>query len=95
MSKCARLFKKGANLLIISTNDVGLKKTKMTYCHAANAVFRAVENRRFVIRAAQSGISMIIDPYGRIISQSELFKPIVLSGKIGIIEEVSFYTNTL
>jgi len=85
--------KKGANLLIISTNDTCLKKTKMSYCHAANAVFRAVENRRYVIRAAQSGISMVINPYGRILKQSELFKQCVLSGKVGLQEELTFYTK--
>jgi apolipoprotein N-acyltransferase len=65
----------------------------MAYCHAANAVFRAVENRRYVIRAAQSGISMIIDSYGRIIKQSELFNPCILSGDVGIVEELTFYTR--
>lgn len=87
------LTQKGANILIILTNDAWFKKSSIPYLHAANAVFRAVENRRFVIRAAQSGISMIIDPYGRIIKQSELFKPCVLSGKVGLMEELTFYTK--
>jgi len=84
---------KGANLLIISTNDTSLKKTKLAYCHMANAVFRAVENRRFCIRAAQSGISMIIDSDGQILKQSELFKPIILNGKVKLRYTMTFYTR--
>jgi len=38
------------------------------------ARLRAVENRRYVIRAAATGISAVIDPYGRIISQLGIYR---------------------
>jgi len=87
------LAQRGANIFIILTNDGWFKKTVVTHLHPVNAVFRAVENRRYVIRVAQSGISMIIDPYGRILKQSELFKPCILSGKVGIEKRLTFYTK--
>jgi apolipoprotein N-acyltransferase len=57
----------GASCLVILTNDACFKQSKIPYLHAAAAVFRAIENRRFLIRAAQSGVSMIISPTGKIL----------------------------
>ncbi len=60
--------KEGANFLVNITNDAWFGKTASAYQHLQASVFRAVENRRFLIRAANTGISGFIDPQGRIIS---------------------------
>jgi apolipoprotein N-acyltransferase len=57
------------------------------------AVLRAVENRRYLLRAATTGISGIIDPYGRILSESELMTKTYLLGKITPSEKMTFYTQ--
>ena len=46
---------------------------------AAIAIMRAVENRKYFIQAANTGISAVIDPYGRILKQSKINETAVLS----------------
>lgn len=60
------LVKNGAQILAIITNDAWLDGTAAPAQHAAHAVLRAVESGRWVVRAANTGISMIIDPVGRV-----------------------------
>lgn len=56
----------GAQILINMTNDAWFRKTSAPYQHMANSVFRAVENRRPLVRAANTGISCFIDFYGKV-----------------------------
>jgi apolipoprotein N-acyltransferase len=56
----------GANLIVNITNEARYGETKASYQIAAMNVFRAIESRVPVIRAANTGISCFIDPYGRI-----------------------------
>lgn len=60
--------KNGANFLVNITNDAWYKKTSAAYQHFQASVFRAVENRTFLVRSANTGISGFIHPTGRIIS---------------------------
>ena len=60
--------KRGAEFLVNITNDAWFGKTTEAYQHLAASVFRAVENRVYVVRAANTGVSGFIDPQGRIIS---------------------------
>jgi len=65
----AREFsRRGADLLVNITNDAWYKKTPAAYQHCAASVFRAVENRRWVARAANTGVSAFIAPTGAIAS---------------------------
>ena len=58
--------KDGADYIVISTNDSWYKQSRALYQHSSHAVMRAVENNRSVLRSANTGISMIIDPVGRV-----------------------------
>jgi len=60
--------KKGANFLVNITNDAWFSKTSSPYQHLQASVFRAVENRVNLVRAANTGISGFIAPSGEIIS---------------------------
>ena len=55
------------------TNDAWFGRTSAPHQHLAMAVFRAVENRRPLVRAANTGISAFISPTGEITQKSGLF----------------------
>ena len=69
----------GANLLVTVTNDAWFGRTSAPYQHFSMAVFRAVENRVPVIRAANTGVSGFIDAKGRIKRKSDIFVEAVLT----------------
>ncbi len=60
----------GAEILAIITNDGWYRDAIALYQHNAHAVLRALENSRYVLRAGNTGISSVIDPWGRIQTQS-------------------------
>ena len=64
------------------TNDAWFGTTTGPYQHFSMAVFRAVENRKPVIRAANTSISGFIDSNGKIISKTGLFQRLTLTGEI-------------
>jgi apolipoprotein N-acyltransferase len=88
----ARAYKKnGANLLVNITNDAWFGKTSAPYQHLSMTAMRAVENRLYLVRAANTGISAIIDPTGRILSQTGLFKRTALRGEVKFIDVHTLY----
>jgi len=66
-----RFVKRGAKFLVNITNDAWYKEGSAAYQHFSASVFRAVENRVYLARAANTGISGFIDPFGRILSVVE------------------------
>ncbi|UCC94600.1 MAG: apolipoprotein N-acyltransferase [Candidatus Omnitrophota bacterium] len=88
-----RLTREGAQVLFILTNDAGFGRSKLVDFHAREAVFRAVENRRYIVRAAQSGISMLIDPMGRILKKTEEFEKTILMGNVWPNSQDTFYAK--
>lgn len=64
-----QFIKNGAKFLVNITNDAWYKEGSAPYQHFAASVFRAVENHVYLARAANTGISGIIDPYGRIVAK--------------------------
>ncbi len=84
----------GANLLVTVTNDAWFGRYSAPYQHFSMAVFRAVENRVPVIRAANTGVSGFIDAHGRIKRKSDIFVRAVLTEDLetGAFKK-SFYTK--
>lgn len=66
-----RFARQGVDLLVNITNDAWFKKTNAAYQHAQCSVFRAVENRVSVVRAANTGLSCFIDQKGRVTAAVE------------------------
>ena len=83
----------GAELLIIITNDAWFGNTSGPYQHAQIAVMRAIENRRSIARCANTGISELIDPFGRITKKIGLGKRGVLSGELKLLDEETIYNK--
>lgn len=69
-----RFVKKGAQFLVNITNDAWFMKSSAPYQHVQASVFRAVENRVPVVRAANTGLSCFIDQTGRIYDKVEVDK---------------------
>ena len=67
----------GADVLINISNDGYLGRTPVLRQHLANAVFRAVENRRDVLRVTNTGISARITPRGEVLDATGSFEPAV------------------
>ena len=61
-----QFVKRGAQLLVNITNDGWFLRTAGAEQHLANAVFRAVENRRPLVRCANTGVTCSIDRHGRV-----------------------------
>lgn len=94
-----QFVKRGAQFMVNITNEAHFGKTAAPYQLASISVFRAVENRIFVIRCANTGVSCIIDPYGRIVDRvkdekgEDTFVRGVMSGWIIPLESKTIYTQ--
>jgi apolipoprotein N-acyltransferase len=84
---------KGVNFIVNITNDAWFGKSSGPYQHFSMAVFRAIENRKPVIRAANTGISGFIDSNGRILLQTPLFERLALTMNVRTDKTSSFYTK--
>ena len=82
---------KGANMLINITNDAWFGYSSAPYQHLFMSIFRAIENRRPLIRSANTGISAIVDSTGRVDKQGGLFIEEVITGKITPEKDITFY----
>ncbi len=92
--RLARGFvRRGAELLINLSNDSWYGDSAAPYQHLAMARWRAVENRRFLLRATNSGISAVIDPCGRIRARSGLLREDICTGRFGFVASQSIYTR--
>ncbi|MCJ7525830.1 MAG: apolipoprotein N-acyltransferase [Candidatus Aminicenantes bacterium] len=69
------MIAKGGEVIITISNDSWLGRSSAPYQHLAMAVFRSIENRRFLLRSTSNGISALVDPAGRIRIQSPLHQP--------------------
>jgi len=83
----------GAELLVNITNDAWYGTTSAPHQHLAMAAFRAIENRRYLVRAANTGITAVVDPRGRVLEPTRLFDTTVLVREVPFVAETTFYTR--
>lgn len=83
----------GAGFLLNITNDAWYGVSSAPYQHLALAVFRAVENRRFLLRATNTGVTAVIDPLGRIVMRSGIFERSVMVAAIAPLAYLAPYTK--
>jgi apolipoprotein N-acyltransferase len=86
-----RLAGKNPNVLINVTNDAWFGKTSEPYLHLALAIFRAVENRLWLIRSTNTGVSAYVDAVGRLVSQTRLEDPEILAEDVPMMSTVTPY----
>ena len=87
------LVTNGSRLLTTVTNDAWYGRTAAPYQHFQQASMRAVEGGRYLVRAANTGISGIIDPYGRVVAESGLFEDDVVVADVRLLEHVTPYAR--
>jgi apolipoprotein N-acyltransferase len=88
-----KFYKDGGDFMVTITNDAWFGDTAGPYQHFSMAVLRAVENRKPVVRAANTGISGFIDSNGKILSSTPLSVRVVLTGDILTDGTRSFYSR--
>jgi apolipoprotein N-acyltransferase len=83
----------GANLLVNITNDAWFGHSSAPWQHLSMTVLRAVENRRSLARSANTGISTIVDPLGRMAGSSPLFQPSYLVAEAPLLNEKTLFVS--
>lgn len=81
----------GSRLLVNITNDAWFGRSSAPYQHLSIAAFRAVETRTPLVRAANTGITSIIDYNGHIKGMTQLFHEAVMTGESRLASSDSFY----
>jgi apolipoprotein N-acyltransferase len=88
-----RVVAAGAEFLVTITNDAWFGDSSAPAQHFSMVVFRSVENHRAFARAANTGISGFIDPFGRIMKASPIFIQTALQATIAIRQPDTFYSR--
>lgn len=86
-----RDVKNGAELFINVSNDAWYDRTSAAEQHLHLSLMRTVEQKRFLVRAGNTGISAFVDDYGRIMAQSDLFTDETVSGFVAFRTEKTIY----
>jgi apolipoprotein N-acyltransferase len=83
----------GADFLVNITNDAWFGRTTTPYQHASHLVMRAIENRIGVVRAANTGVSELVNPLGRTHGRTRLEEETSTGGTLWTSDTVSLYTR--
>jgi apolipoprotein N-acyltransferase len=83
----------GSQLLTTITNDAWFGRSSAAYQHFDQAAVRSIEEGRYLVRSANTGISGLVDPYGRVLVQSRLFEPAVLVGQVRLLTALTLYAR--
>ena len=88
-----RFVNNGAQFLVNVTDDGWWGRTSGQFQHAEMAVLRCIENRISMVRCANTGVSMFIDPYGRVKGRTRTFVRVTQSAPVSLREGETFYTR--
>jgi apolipoprotein N-acyltransferase len=83
----------GSELLTTITNDAWYGTSSAAYQHWDQAAMRAIEEGRFLARAANTGISGFVDPYGRVMQKTALFEPAVVVQDVRFLQGRTVYNR--
>ena len=88
-----RYRRAGADFLVNITNDAWYGRTAGPYQHASHLVMRAIETRAGIARAANDGISEVIDPLGRTYAETGLEEEAAVSGRLRTSDVIPLYVR--
>ncbi len=90
---CRRGVRDGSEMLVNITNDGWFSDTPGPYQHAQMAVMRSVEFRRYVLRSANTGVSFVVDPAGRVVDRVGLFEEGIMIADITPRTDLTLYAR--
>jgi apolipoprotein N-acyltransferase len=85
--------RQGSELLTTITNDAWYGDSSAAYQHFDMAVMRAIEQGRYLVRSANTGISGIVDPYGRVLIRTNLFETVAVVGEARFVQSKTVYAT--
>jgi apolipoprotein N-acyltransferase len=85
---------RGSELLTTITNDAWFGRSSAPWQHFEMATLRAVEEGRYLVRAANTGISGVVDPYGRVVMTSPLFVEGAWTADVRLLDGRTLYSRT-
>jgi apolipoprotein N-acyltransferase len=85
--------RQGADVLVNISNDAYFGPSEAREQHLSLVRMRAVESRRYIIRATNNGITAVIDPAGRIVNQLPSYREMAASVRYGGVRETTFYAR--
>ncbi len=89
----SEFVRNGATVLGVITNDAWWGNSAGHKQHLMLSQIRAIENRRWVVRSANTGVSAIINPEGELVSQTKYGEKTVLTGNIREENQMTFYAR--
>jgi apolipoprotein N-acyltransferase len=84
---------KGAELLVNLTYDTWFGRSAAPFEHHLIAAFRAIENRRYLVRVTNNGYSAVVDPLGRTIARIPPFAEGIAAARVDLLNYRSTYTH--
>ncbi len=87
------LVQRGAGVIAVLTNNASYQDTALSRQHVDLSRMRAVEDGRWVVHAAVSGISAFVDPSGRVVAEAGLFRPAILRHTIRSSDTRTWYVR--
>ena len=84
---------KGAGIIAVSTNDAWWYDTPGYKQLLAYTQLRAIENRKWIARSANTGISCFINPKGEIVKKTKWEESTAISMKVPVMQQVTFYSQ--
>jgi apolipoprotein N-acyltransferase len=81
----------GSQLLVTITNDAWFGRSSAATQHFQQGALRAIEQGRYVVRAANTGISGAVDPYGRVLLTTPLFETAAVTADVRLLDQRTIY----
>jgi len=88
-----QMVRRGATFFVLTTNNASYGMTAASRQHVLMSRLRAVETGRWVVHAAVSGISAVVDPRGDVVATTELFVPGITRAQIHASEAMTLYVR--
>jgi apolipoprotein N-acyltransferase len=85
--------RQGSEMLTTVTNDAWYGESSAAYQHFEMATMRAIEQGRYLVRSANTGISGIVDPYGRVLFRTSLFETVAVVGEARFVQAKTVYAT--